>query len=171
MLAWVFGFWLWRLTLVTPSNYWRNCAEGVWWPWYIGSDIWFQDEIWEASSLGSKQLLTKTLIVSWISPGENSMIDCFLGDAFGVTLCPARFGVLFCSVLLCGVEYCSVSWCIFLIHNNIYISRNTFSCQSVNSDINTRLLRHLVLIWLIMEKFGWLWTGKNRCRLIQNAFF
>ena len=100
----------------------------------------------------SKQLLTKTLIVSWISPREYSMIDCFLGDAFGVTLCPARFGVLFCSVLPCGVEYCSVSWCIFLIHNNVYISRNTFSWQSVNSDINIRLLRHLLLIWLIMEK-------------------
>ena len=26
----------------TPINYYRNCAEGVWWPWYSGSDIWFQ---------------------------------------------------------------------------------------------------------------------------------
>ena len=28
---------------VTRINYWRNCAEGVWRHWHIGSDIWFQD--------------------------------------------------------------------------------------------------------------------------------
>ena len=38
---------------VTPINYWWNCAEGVWWPWYIGSDIWFQDDLSEASLLVS----------------------------------------------------------------------------------------------------------------------
>ena len=29
-----------------------NCTEGVWWRWYILSDIWFQDDLWEASLLG-----------------------------------------------------------------------------------------------------------------------
>ena len=37
---------------VAPINYCRNFAEEVWWPWYVGSDIWFQDDFWEASSLG-----------------------------------------------------------------------------------------------------------------------
>ena len=36
---------------------------------------------------------------SWGNPGECSMIDCFLGDAFWVL-----FGVLFCSVVL-GCRY------------------------------------------------------------------
>ena len=32
---------------VTPINYW--CAAGVWWPWYIWSDIQFKDDFCEAS--------------------------------------------------------------------------------------------------------------------------
>ena len=31
---------------VTPINYWQNCTKGVWWPCYIGSDIWFQTDLW-----------------------------------------------------------------------------------------------------------------------------
>ena len=34
------------------SYYCRNCVEWVWWPWYIVNDIWFQDDFWEACSLG-----------------------------------------------------------------------------------------------------------------------
>ena len=39
------------------------------------------------------------LFISWGSPGEYSIIDRFLGDAFGV---------LFCMPVL---EYCSAVWC------------------------------------------------------------
>ena len=41
-------------------------------------------------------------LVSWGSPGEYSMIDRFFLDAFW--FCPARLGVLFCSVVL-GCRY------------------------------------------------------------------
>ena len=44
----------------TPINYWRNCTEGVWWPCYIGNDIWFQDDLWEASSLSFQSSFSKT---------------------------------------------------------------------------------------------------------------
>ena len=37
---------------VTPINYCRNSPEGVWWPWYIGSDLGCKEDFWEASSLG-----------------------------------------------------------------------------------------------------------------------
>ena len=33
-----------HLHAVTRINYWRKCAERVWWPWYIGIDIRFQDD-------------------------------------------------------------------------------------------------------------------------------
>ena len=39
-------------SLITRINYWRNCAERVWWPSYIGIDSWFLDDFWEASSSG-----------------------------------------------------------------------------------------------------------------------
>ena len=37
-----------------------NCTEAVWWPCYIGSDISFQDDIWEASSLGFQSTFSNT---------------------------------------------------------------------------------------------------------------
>ena len=45
---------------VTHINHWRNCAEGLRWPCYIGSDIWFQDDFWEASSLGFQRSFSNT---------------------------------------------------------------------------------------------------------------
>ena len=42
--------------------------------------------------------LLLTGLVSCGSPGNYSMIDCILGDA--LVFFPARFGVLFCSVVL-----------------------------------------------------------------------
>ena len=43
----------------TPIIYWPNCAEGVWWATYIESDIWFQTNFWEASSLGFHSSFSK----------------------------------------------------------------------------------------------------------------
>ena len=45
---------------VTPINYWRNCTEGVWWPCYFRSDIWFKDDLWEASSLSFQSSFAMT---------------------------------------------------------------------------------------------------------------
>ena len=46
---------------VTTINYWRNCAEGVWWPWYIRSHIRFRNDFWEASSICFQSSFSKTL--------------------------------------------------------------------------------------------------------------
>ena len=81
---------------VTPINYWWNCTEGVWWPYYFGSDIWLKDEIWEASLLGFQSCFLKTWYLEevpasvpwWIASWE-------LLSAF----CPASFRVLFCSLV------------------------------------------------------------------------
>ena len=61
-----------------------NCTVGVWWHCYIGSHSWFQDDFWEASLLRFQTMQLLKDFVSWGSPGECSMIDHFLGDAFGV---------------------------------------------------------------------------------------
>ena len=96
---WTFGRWNWmqvrpRLWLSRglaqfipshPINYWRNCTEGVWWPCHIGSDVWFQDDLWETLARFPEQLLKD--LVSWGSPGDCSMIDRFLGDALEVLSC------------------------------------------------------------------------------------
>ena len=37
---------------VTSFNYWSNCAEWVWWPRYVKSDIWIHNDFWDASLLG-----------------------------------------------------------------------------------------------------------------------
>ena len=75
------------------------------WPrqaWCIGSDIWFQDDIWETFLLcfySSFSWESPRYLVSWTSPGEYSMLGRHLGDAFEV-LSWYRF----------GVEYCSAVW-------------------------------------------------------------
>ena len=39
--------------------------------WYIGRDIWFQDDFWEASSLGFQSSLSKTgILINWGRPGK-----------------------------------------------------------------------------------------------------
>ena len=48
-------------------------------------------------------------LVSWGSPGECSMVDHFLRDAS--VFWPARFGVLFCSVVLGCSQWCPVPNC------------------------------------------------------------
>ena len=72
---------------VTPINCWRNRVEGVWWPWYIGSDMWFQDDLWEASSLRFHSSVSKTFYLGG-SADEYSMIGRFLRDAFWGLSCP-----------------------------------------------------------------------------------
>ena len=85
----------------------------------------------------NKQLLKDW--VSWGSPGKCSIIDRFLGDSFG--FCPARFGVLFCSVVL-GCRYtpqttgpcsqwCPVSnwWCVLVWHCSSSIPSQAILCM------------------------------------------
>ena len=73
-----------------------NCAGRFWLPWYFGSDIWFQDVIWEAFSLGFQSSLSTTWS-SWESPGEYSMIDRFLREVFAVWSRPFWSTILQCS--------------------------------------------------------------------------
>ena len=49
-------------------NYWQNCTEGVWWSCYIGSDIWIQNDLWEASSLGFWSNFSKTWYLEEVLP-------------------------------------------------------------------------------------------------------
>ena len=98
---------------VTPINYWWNCAALVCWPWYIGSDIWFQDNFWEASlpsfhsSFSKAWSLEKVLVgIPW----HVASWEMLLG------FCTACFGVLFCNVVLgCRLNYgpCSQWWLFF----------------------------------------------------------
>ena len=60
------------------------------------SDIWFQDDFWEFARFPEQLLID---LVSWGSSGEYSLIDCFLGDAFGVLSCQ-----FWSNVLLCGAR-------------------------------------------------------------------
>ena len=81
---------------VTPINYWWNCTEGVWWPCYIGSDIWFPTNLWEASSLGSRAVSQRLGILrkSWRVFHDRSLLErCCRGFVLPV------------------LEYCSAVWC------------------------------------------------------------
>ena len=85
------GHILWLLystDLFLIFHYWLKCSEGVWWPWCIGSEIWFQDDFWETSLLGFKKHFCTSLLkdfVSWGSDGDYSMHDRSLpGRRFGV---------------------------------------------------------------------------------------
>ena len=81
---------------VTLINCWRNCVEGVWWPWFIGSDIWLQDDLWEASSLGyqSSFKIQRILRKSWLVFHARSFL--------------VRFNLGFVLLVL---EYCSDVLC------------------------------------------------------------
>ena len=77
-------------------NYWWNCAEGARWPWCIGSDIWLQDDFWEAPSLGFHHSFSKAwylqkvlfccVVLSWISG-----VYC---------VCCTRSGVIWCTLFM-----------------------------------------------------------------------
>ena len=79
-----------------PINYWRNWTEGVWWPCYIGSGIWFQDDLWEHLHLVSRAASERLGILrkSWRVFHDRSLLGrCFLGFVLPV------------------LEYCSAMWC------------------------------------------------------------
>ena len=110
----------------TRINYWRNCAEGVWWPCYIWSDIWFQaTSPWLLRSnfaLFPEQLLNG--LVSWGRHGKYSMIDCFLGDALGVLSCQFWSTVLPFGALLTihTLDYwTSGQWCQFFDWGRVWV--------------------------------------------------
>ena len=85
---------------------------GVWLLWYIGSDIWFQDEFWEAYSLNFQSSFSKV----WFHE------DRCLWDAFGVLQCPFWSSVLQCGARLqiltlklldravCGASFLTGGW-------------------------------------------------------------
>ena len=78
------------------TSYWRNCAEGVWWPCYIRSDIWLQDYFWKASSLGFQSSFSK----AWYLEEIPASISCYTASWEMLSgFCPASFGVLFSSVV------------------------------------------------------------------------
>ena len=62
---------------VTAINYWLNGVEGVWWPRCIGSDIWIQDDLWEASSLCFQSSFSKT----WHLEEDTTLISNVLACA------------------------------------------------------------------------------------------
>ena len=77
-------------------NYWQNSTEGVWWPSYFVSDIWFKDDLWEASSLGFRSSFSKLgiLRMSWRVFHDRSLLGrCFRGFVLPV------------------LEYYSAVWC------------------------------------------------------------
>ena len=83
---------------VTPINYWRNSTEGVWWPCYIWSNIWFQDafekHLRSVSRTASQRL--GILRKSWRVFDDRSL----LGRCFGVLPCPFWSAVLQCGARL-----------------------------------------------------------------------
>ena len=66
------------------------------WPCYIGSDISFQDDLWETSSLGLKISFSKT----W-----------YLEEVLGVFHDRSLLGRCFRRFVLPVLEYCSAVWC------------------------------------------------------------
>ena len=82
---------------VTPINYWQNCVGGIWWPWYIGSDIWFQDYFWEVSSLGFQSSFS----MAW-------HLEVVLASVYNDRLLLER---CFRGFVLPVLEVCSALWC------------------------------------------------------------
>ena len=81
---------------VTTINYWRNCAEGVWRPWY---NYWEWHLIPRLLLRGIFARFPEQLLkglISLGSRGEYSMIDRCLGDAFGILSCQFLSTLLQC---------------------------------------------------------------------------
>ena len=66
----------------------------------VCTDIWFQYDFWEASSRCFQSSFSTAWCPCWGSPGKYSMIDYFLGDAFGVLSCLFWNTALRCGALL-----------------------------------------------------------------------
>ena len=82
---------------ITRINYWRYCAEVVWWPWYIGSDIWFRDDFWEASSLWFQSSFS----TAWYLEDVLAVFH----DRLLLRRCCRGF-------VLPVLKYCSAVWCL-----------------------------------------------------------
>ena len=81
---------------ITHINYWQNCTEGVWWPWYIMSGIWFQDDFWEASLL----CFQSNFSTAW-----------YLEEVWQVFHYRLLPGWCFRGFVLSVLEYYSAVWC------------------------------------------------------------
>ena len=76
---------MWHVPQMHPQsphiNYWQNCTEGVWCIWYIGSDIWLQDDFWEASSIGFQSSFSMAIVIlrkSWLVFHDRLLlVGCF----------------------------------------------------------------------------------------------
>ena len=80
---------------VTPINFWQNCAEGVWRPWHIGSDLRFKDGFGETSSFRFPNSFSKALRKS-----RRFFLDRLLLLRW------------FSGFVLHVLEYCSAVWCL-----------------------------------------------------------
>ena len=80
----------------------------LYWEWHL-IPRWLLGSIFDRFP---EQLLKG--LVSWGSPGKYSMIDCFLGDAFGLFSCPFWCIVLQCSARLPKLLDRAVSFASFL---------------------------------------------------------
>ena len=67
-------------------------------------------------------------LVSWLSPGECSMIDRFLGDAFGVLSCPFWSTVLQCGALLPIINY-RLKLLDRAVSGARFLTRDVFECD------------------------------------------
>ena len=128
-------------------NYWWNCTEGVWWPCYIGSDIWFQTNLWE-------QLLLRDL-VSWGNPGECSMIDHFLRDASEVLSCP-----FWSTVLQCGARLPIHTLNYYTVHSVVVPGSYLGVCLSV-----TLLIVDLLQFFVFCRR-----SGVTRCTRLMMRY-
>ena len=81
-----------------PCNHFRNCTEGIddmsylEWP----SDIWFRDDLWEASSLGFQSSFSKTWYLEDVLASVPWLIACW---------------EMLSGFVLPVLEYCSAVWC------------------------------------------------------------
>ena len=81
---------------ITPINYWRNCADGVWWPYLLGvtfdSKMIFKRHLRPVSRAASQRL--GNLRKSWRVFHDWSLLGrCFRGCVLPV------------------LKYCSAVWC------------------------------------------------------------
>ena len=66
----------------TPINYWRNCVEGVWWPWYFGQDdatVNFEKHLRSVSRVASQRLVSTLRKSSQVFPDRWLLGKCFRG--------------------------------------------------------------------------------------------
>ena len=97
--------------------------------------------------------------VSWGSPDECSMVDRFLGDAFGILSCLFWSTVLFCCVVLscwyipqttwlCS-QWCLVSnWgCVWVWHFSLSICGSTLCIRSGVTQCTRKMMLYLDCMW------------------------